>query len=613
MRRTRCTSAGPKYSNARFYEDLNARTCQDQSFNKTFNEDCLETDNYKNKLALFKLKCSEGKLADQEILDLLEILKITDDSQTFTENLKNETYRTQLVHQLYELLKFSPVVRKEKTNLEKLRDLISANEAPLRKRLIDDTSYDFQKNGIQVFETALLNTDPTVSKDYIVWSFESYAKGTTRLFEDLRGRLGVNLKAYVENREHLPPLETIEGLTGLEALFEKEQYSRFGPQLVERPIQESTIAQETTILYEDPNVLVVKPLSEDASIYWGRGTKWCTARNDEHNMFTRYSSPSDPLYIIINKRNPKEKYQLHRSSEQYMDRLDRPQSFEKLAEKFPSLFGRYQQRIYYFLLEPSIHEEILDVEELTEYIEVVLKSKIFELNLSERELETVPEKVFTFTQLRELFLEYNKLTLLPPTLGNLVNVKQLDLNTNKLTHLPREIGNLRQLETLDLSYNQLTSLPLEIGNLTALSVLNLSNNLLSVLPAEIGNLQELVNLDVSKNQLSSLPAGFYNLSFLTNLQLSHNKITSLSTEIRKLESLESLNMSNNELETIPKEIEHLRKMKTMNFSQNRVTVVPPEIATLPNLRSLNMFSQRNERVSMDPATVAMMVRMIDNR
>ena len=47
-------------------------------------------------------------------------------------------------------------------------------------------------------------------------------------------------------------------------------------------------------------------------------------------------------------------------------------------------------------------------------------------------------------------------------------MKELDLSDNQLTSLPERIGDLAQLKKLDLGNNQLTSLPERIGDLAQL-------------------------------------------------------------------------------------------------------------------------------------------------
>ena len=72
-------------------------------------------------------------------------------------------------------------------------------------------------------------------------------------------------------------------------------------------------------------------------------------------------------------------------------------------------------------------------------------------------------------QPRQLDLSNKNLTSLPEEVSDLVQLKVLRLRFNKLTSLPERIGDLAQLKVLDLVDNQLTSLPERIGDLTQLS------------------------------------------------------------------------------------------------------------------------------------------------
>ena len=84
-------------------------------------------------------------------------------------------------------------------------------------------------------------------------------------------------------------------------------------------------------------------------------------------------------------------------------------------------------------------------------------------------------------------------------------LKKLDLSQRDITSLPSEIGNLTNLTSLHLSSSEITTLPESIGNLTNLTSLHLSDNKLTTLPESISNLTNLTSLDLSKNKLSNLP------------------------------------------------------------------------------------------------------------
>ena len=62
----------------------------------------------------------------------------------------------------------------------------------------------------------------------------------------------------------------------------------------------SKLKSGTEKIYEDSKILVVKPLTQESSCYYGSGTRWCTAATKFANRFDQYSSQG-PLYYLINK------------------------------------------------------------------------------------------------------------------------------------------------------------------------------------------------------------------------------------------------------------------------------------------------------------------------
>ena len=70
-------------------------------------------------------------------------------------------------------------------------------------------------------------------------------------------------------------------------------------------------------VYEDSEWLVVVPHTEEASCYYGKGTRWCTAAERSSNRFEQYNSQG-PLYININKQSGA-KYQFHFETDSFMN------------------------------------------------------------------------------------------------------------------------------------------------------------------------------------------------------------------------------------------------------------------------------------------------------
>lgn len=99
------------------------------------------------------------------------------------------------------------------------------------------------------------------------------------------------------------------------------------------------------------------------------------------------------------------------------------------------------------------------------------------LDLSNQNVEKIPEYVFGLKNLEELNVSNNQLTgAIQAEIRHLVNLKVLNASNNQMTGVPAEIGQLRNLEVLNLSNNQLTGLPYELGNLKNLKTLDISGN-----------------------------------------------------------------------------------------------------------------------------------------
>lgn len=75
-------------------------------------------------------------------------------------------------------------------------------------------------------------------------------------------------------------------------------------------------------VYEDNDWLIIVPKTQEAAIYYGKGTKWCTASTHGYNYFEHYNKEGR-LYININK-NTGDKYQFHFESNSFMDAEDKP-------------------------------------------------------------------------------------------------------------------------------------------------------------------------------------------------------------------------------------------------------------------------------------------------
>jgi hypothetical protein len=94
-------------------------------------------------------------------------------------------------------------------------------------------------------------------------------------------------------------------------------------------------------LYEDSNILIVKPLTYEASCKYGSGTKWCTTMANTPTYFNQYTSGHDQslYYVILKKfdRNNKfYKIAIHKKpgAETWYDATD-----ERMTEREKEVFN----------------------------------------------------------------------------------------------------------------------------------------------------------------------------------------------------------------------------------------------------------------------------------
>lgn len=87
---------------------------------------------------------------------------------------------------------------------------------------------------------------------------------------------------------------------------------------------------DTEKVYEDPNVLIVRPLTHKSSCKYGAGTRWCTTNSDKTH-YDRYTSGAQGLYYIILKKfdqsNKFYKIAIHKSpsgEDEWYDAQDKP-------------------------------------------------------------------------------------------------------------------------------------------------------------------------------------------------------------------------------------------------------------------------------------------------
>ena len=238
---------------------------------------------------------------------------------------------------------------------------------------------------------------------------------------------------------------------------------------------------------------------------------------------------------------------------------------------------------------------------LNEIKDLILKAKesnATTLDLSSKELTSLPPEIFELKNLTKLYLSSNQLTSLPPEISELKNLTTLYIPRNKLKNLPPEIFELKNLTTLSVSGNQLTFLPPEIFELKNLTKLYLYNNQLTSLPPEISELKYLKRLYVYNNQLTFLPPDISELKNLTEFSVSGNQLKEMPPKISELKNLTFLGMSRNQITYLPPKISELKSLTKLRVSKNQLTSFPSEILKLTAL--IKLYIHDNQLTSLPP-------------
>jgi len=102
--------------------------------------------------------------------------------------------------------------------------------------------------------------------------------------------------------------------------------------------KERELKSQVEKLYEDDDVLVVRPKSFMASCYYGANTKWCTTTKGGSSYFDKYTKTGLLYYFIKKKEN--KKYALYRNVEdrkiEAYNAEDREVALDTLREEFPN-------------------------------------------------------------------------------------------------------------------------------------------------------------------------------------------------------------------------------------------------------------------------------------
>jgi len=232
------------------------------------------------------------------------------------------------------------------------QQLVNDFGAKLVARTKEDITAPKKKTAKQLVQL-IAKMDPTPNKELAFWLALNYARydearatgqGIAR-WEDIGGRAVTALqrfKALLNKPNLTPPLPVrdinqIRGLSALEDLVEKYPDKETQSNQAQATAEEENLYKtgKAVLLHNDNQVKVVELKSEAAAVFFGKGTRWCTAATN-NNRYTIYAKQG-PLYVVIIK-GTNEKYQFHWPTNQFMDAQDKEINLIELANKYPVLW-----------------------------------------------------------------------------------------------------------------------------------------------------------------------------------------------------------------------------------------------------------------------------------
>ncbi len=260
--------------------------------------------------------------------------------------------------------------------------------------------------------------------------------------------------------------------------------------------------------------------------------------------------------------------------------------------------------------------------------------KITKLNLSGRNLNSLPKEFYNLFNLVELDLSNNIFSSIPDlrnhdklvrldmsgnrltsvnmnadvssiqfvdlsnnaivnagNLGSFVHIQELDLSNNRMNHVD-DLAALKRLRVLNISNNHVSNVN-SLRMLNQLEVANLGfNRIVDIQP--LANTKTLRELYINNNRLTSLNGLGANHQNLVNLNFSNNQVFDIKP-LSNLKNLETLRGDNNVIQTVTPLAECLN-LQTLSLDGNQIY----DIEDLGRLGNLNTWSIQNQRLRLEP-------------
>ena len=191
------------------------------------------------------------------------------------------------------------------------------------------------------------HADPTKNKAHTQWIVGQYKKGNIR--QEDAGRIHGALSNFEKYKGKLAnkDINSYKRLSDVEDATAPHEGTFASKKEETRAIKH----EGADLKYEDEHVQIHHIKTEEAAKHYGKGTKWCTAA-DNNNMFSHYHKDG-PIHVITHKTEKQEngqprKFQFHAASNQFMDEKDNEISssdFNKIKPSFHAAIDKHPEMV----------------------------------------------------------------------------------------------------------------------------------------------------------------------------------------------------------------------------------------------------------------------------
>jgi hypothetical protein len=168
----------------------------------------------------------------------------------------------------------------------------------LKKILLENRIDDFKLNYSKKFNSEQLKRIiDNVPQKYLMWVGKNFDSIN---FNSNINDLAIKLREFDKISSNLP-------LTDINSYKNLEQLSNALLEYANRPRRQIKQVEGGNVVYDDDRYFVVNPLTHQASCYYGKGTKWCTASDSDY-QFKQYNDDAKLFYILDKTKSTSDLY-----------------------------------------------------------------------------------------------------------------------------------------------------------------------------------------------------------------------------------------------------------------------------------------------------------------